>query len=151
MTSGNAAKVVYQDNQSPFGLLWAAHDSFQVRLRGPFRVSQPSVLVFGFGVPNMDDTTATLQSILQETQWGQVKYAESMVERAMLHLLGLVEAGAETPWVEATQLLQLHMDPDVFEEDAALFGTELYRVFTEFSATHQVPGRLKVGSLTTGR
>lgn len=147
----NSARLVYQDNQTPFAVQWAGGDSVRIHLRKRLRVRQPSALVFAIASPNLDDTSATVPSVLAEAQWGQVKYASHMLERAMLHLLGVVEAGAETPWEEATALLQLHLDPDVYEQTSAAFGAEAYDVFGEAIIDHSVKGEMGSMAITTGR
>jgi len=122
------------------------------QLTRPIRVSQPSVLVFAFGVPLMDDTTSSGAAALTEAEWAQVKYMENTLERAILHQFGVFEAGAETPWEEASALLRKHLNPDVLEDTAAMFHTQgEYQVYGEASITHLVTGKLSVGTISTGR
>jgi len=126
--------------------------SLQIHLNRPMRVVQPSALVFSFGVPFMDDTSATGPTILGEAQWAQVKYMKHTLERAILHQLGVFEAGAETPWEEASALLRAHLNPDVFENVANQFHTSgEYAVFGEASIRHRVTGELEIGTISTGR
>ena len=101
LTIVNGSVFTYQDNQSPFNVEWRAGDSFSIHIGKRLRVRQPSVLVFAVAAPSMDDTTVTIQAALAENEWPQVKYMSHILERAMLHVLGVVEAGAETPWEEA--------------------------------------------------
>ncbi len=125
--------------------------SLNFQLTRPIRVSQPSVLVFAFGVPLMDDTTTSTAAQLLEAEWAQVKYMENTLERAILHQFGVFEAGAETPWEEATDLLQTHLEPDVTEEDAGNWVSEQYNVYSDVKIDHSVTGRLSVKMLSTGR
>jgi len=126
--------------------------SLQIHLNKPMRVSQPSVLVFAFGVPFMTDTSASGPGALGEAEWAQVKYMEHTLERAMLHQLGVFEAGAETPWEEASALLRKHLNPDILENVANQFHTQgEYAVFGEASIRHRVVGELKIGNISTGR
>lgn len=92
---------------------WWPVDSFNIHIKRTIRVKNPSILVFALASPAMDDKSATGESALAEAEWAQVKYTGHVLERAMLHLLGLTETGAETPWEEATALLQKHMQPDM--------------------------------------
>lgn len=124
----------------------------EIHLKRPVRVSQPSVLAFSFGVPLMDDTSASAPTTLSEAQWSQVKYMEHTLERAILHQLGVTEAGAETPWEEASALLRAHLNPDVLEFAANQFHTiGEYQCYGEASITHLVTGRLGIGTVKTGR
>ncbi len=144
-------RFVYQDNQTPFTVLWIGGDHFVIEIKRRLRVRQPSVLVCGFASPNLDDTTAVLQGALNENEWPQVKYMGEVLKRAMLHVLGLTEAGAETPWEEATALLIKHLDPDVYEQTAAAFQTAAYYVTGEGMLDHSVVGDVSVGPVSTGR
>jgi len=126
--------------------------TLEIRLNKSFRVKQPSVIAFAFGVPLMDDTTNSGPVILSEKQWSSVKYMEHTLERAMLHQMGQFEPGAETPWEEASATLRAHLNPDVLESTAAMFHTPgEYTVYGEASIRHRVVGRIKVGSISTGR
>ncbi len=139
------------DPNSPFAFRWRPGERFNIRVRRRLRVRQPSVLVIGFGSPAMDDTTTVIPGSLSENEWPQLKYASNMLERAMLHLFGLTEAGAETPWEEATALLKKHLEPDLFEEMASTFTTVQYEVVGRGILDHSVTGEIEVGSVTSGR
>ena len=106
--------------------------------------------MFALAVPAMDDTTTVKESALTEPEWMQVKYAKSMLERSALHLMGVIEAGAETPWEEATALLQKQLDPDVYEETSGAFVSVGYEVWYEAMVDFSVVGDIKIGTVTTG-
>ena len=145
-TSGNGARLVYQDTQTPFAEKWAAYDQFMVHVGKRLRVRQPSVLVFAIATPVLDSTTTNIASVLTENEWPQLKYASATLERALMSLFGLTEAGAETPWVEASALLKKHIDPDMYEETAGSWGQADYRIYTEAMLDHSVVG--DIGKLT---
>ncbi len=144
------ANFKFQDNQTPFAVLWTPGDAFTIRIRKRFRVRQPSVLLCAIAAPNLDDTTVTNESALLENEWGQIKYARNMLERAMLHVFGLFEAGAETPWEEATALLQKHLDPDMHEDVAATLETVTWDYAVTAMFDHSVVGELGVGAVSLG-
>ena len=96
----------WPDATTPFAPLWRAGEVFRIRIRRKLRVRQPSVLVLGLASPNLDDTTSVAQKAATEPELAQTKYIGHVLERALLHLFGLTEAGAETPWEEATSLLK---------------------------------------------
>ena len=139
------------DTETPFGLQWIPGGVVPIHIRRKLRVRQPSVLVIGFASPNFDDTTSAAQAILLEAEWPQVKYIGHVLERALLHVLGLVEAGAETPWEEATALLQKHLDPDPLEETGARFGSLTWHLMAEMTIDHSVPGELGKKTISLGR
>ncbi len=148
--NANAA-FIYQDNQTPFDIQWVGGERFQVHIKRRLRVRQPSVLVMACATPSFDDTTAVVQGNLLEAEWPQIKYVGHVLERALLHLLGVTEVGAETPWEEATALLQKHLDPDVYEELGGSFTSVTYDLFSEVMIDHSVVGELGKQAITTGR
>ncbi len=149
--SNGGPRFVFQDNQTPFSVIWLPGDSFRIHIRRRLRVRQPSVLLFAIAAPQTDDTTATQESALAEAEWGQVKYMGHVLERAMLHVLGVVEAGAETPWEEATALIQKHLDPDVREDTAGRFTASSFEFIFEAMIDHSVVGELAKQAVSTGR
>lgn len=128
---------------------WVPGDAFNVRIKRRIRVERPSVLVFGFASPAMDDHTTTVESILEEAQWPQVKYMGETLRRAMLHLMGLTEAGAETPWEEATALLKRHLEPDMVEEVAGTYVGSTWSVSSRAIIDHSVVGDLEAHAVST--
>jgi len=148
---GAADPAAFWTQNSSNVVQWAPRESFSIKVRKTFRVMQPSVLVFAVASPAGDDTTAVEEVALAEANWGQVKYAGDMLRRALLHVFGVVEAGAETPWEEATALLKTHLDPDVFEENATSFIGTAWKVLGQMRVDHSVVGDLELGTVTTGR
>ena len=151
LTMTNGSVFSYQDNQSPFAVNWFPGEGFTIRIKRRLRVRQPSLLVFGLASPSMDDKTNSLPTVLAEAKWAQVKYIGEVLERAYLHVLGLTEAGAETPWEEATALLQEHLEPDMHEGGTGAFEAVTWRSFIDAKVDHSVPGRLGKATITTGR
>lgn len=141
----------FQDNQSPFAVTYLAGDSFQLHIRKRLAVRQPAVLLVALASPSLGDTTAVGEAALLEAEWGQIKYVGHVLERALLDLFGVTETGAETPWEEATDLLQAHLDPDVREMTANRFQTLSFDVYHEAIIDHSVVGRLGSTAVTTGR
>ena len=151
MTVARNAIAVYQDNQTPFDVLTQLGDAFDIHINKKFKVHEPSVFLIGCAVPAGDDTTSTLEAILGEPEWGQVQYMSHMLERAMLNSLGVTEAGAETPYVEATGLLKKHLDPDVLESVAGTLGSQTLQAVGEMMVDHSVVGEFGRQQITTGR
>ena len=91
------------------------------------------------------------ETALAEAEMGQVKYVGHVLERAMLHLFGVFETGAETSWEEATALLQKHLDPDFFLEAGNSASATAVRCMYEVMIDHSVVGRLDTKSVSLGR
>ncbi len=151
MRLGDSSLFTFQDNQTPFAIKWVPGTVFRTNIRRRLRVRQPSVLLIAIANPSTDDVTTNVEAVLTEAQLPQVKYIEEVLERALLHTLGLVEAGAETPWEEATTLIQQHLDPDVHEETASSFVTGNTDALGTLMVDHSVPGRLDKLTISGGR
>lgn len=149
IASGSILTV--QDNQTPFLPEWLPGSTIRIRIKKNYSVRQPSVLLFAVANPSLDDTTAVAQAAAAEAEWGQMKYIGNMLERAMLHLFGVFESGAESPWEEATALLKKHLEPDIFEEDAGDFKAAEWNVVVKSIVDHSVVGTLETSQVSTGR
>ena len=151
VTYENTLGMRFVDSQTPFEPKWTVGDRFQFHDRKRYRVRQPSVLLVACGIPSLDDTTGTVASSLAENSWARVKYLGDVLKQALMDVLGLVESTAETPWEEATDLVQEHVDPDVYESDAGSYSPETMKFFAEMTVDHSVVGTLGVVQVTTGR
>jgi len=151
ITLANGALIVWQDNQSTFLLKYWPGGSMPYRMKRNFRITQPSVLVMACSSPNLDVTTTTEPTVLTESELPQVKYMGDVLKRALMQKLGLTEAGAETPWIEAATLLSKQLDPALFEFGSGIATTTLWNVTGEAEVDMSVEGELQIGSLSTGR
>lgn len=151
LSINNTMGMRWPDSQTPFapkwqpGKEWSHHDGKRYRIR------QPSVLLVGVGIPANDDHTSTVEAPLAENEWGRVKYMGDTLKFALMDVLGITEAGAETPWEEATDLIQKHLDPDMMEETDGFWSTTALNFYGELTVDHSVTGELGVGFITTGR
>ncbi len=145
------ALAIMRDTATPFVVDWVPGELVKVRVRKRLRVRQPTVLIMALAAPALDDTSAVPRVHLAEDEWVRVKYAREMLKKAYIDLLGMTEAGAETPWEEATDLLQLHLEPDVHEEVAGSYVANTWTAFTDAKIDHSVVGDVSVKMLSTGR
>ncbi len=131
----------FQPAETPFEPQWLPADAFTIRINRPIRVRKPSVFVIAMGFPLTTDTTTTRPTLV-ENEWGRIQFVESTLEMALIDQLNVVEAGAETPWEDASVLLRKHLAPDVFEQTTGAFVTENYNVFSMMQFSHTVPGSM---------
>lgn len=122
----------------------------KINVRKNYAVSQPSIVAFALGVADMLDTENNPGNIPAENEWPRLKYMELVLEQALIKLFGLVEAGAETPWEEAAQLLRKHLEPDVHEETAGAWGNDSFYAYVDCVIDHSVKGRMDKLQLGTG-
>ncbi len=152
LTLANSALIVWQDSQSPFLLKFWPGGSLNFRLKRSFKVRQPSVLALAIASPAMGTKTSVAPSVLTEAQLPQVKYMRDVVQRGLMSSLGLVEAGAETPWEDAAALIKTHLDPSVYEQASlGTLQTAAWNYQGEASVDHSVTGEFRLNRLTTGR
>lgn len=94
------------------------------------RVEMDSALLFGTSNPELVDTTATEPTTLSLQNLSFIKYVDMTLRMAFMELLGLTEAGAETPWTEAAAAIQLYTETSLFEETAGAFAPQVLNAFT---------------------
>lgn len=151
LTINNTMGIVFVDANTPFEPKWQVGDMFRFHDPKRYRIRNPSVLLIGAGIPANDDTTQTVEAPLAENEWPRVKYLGDTIKMAMMDVLGLTESTAETPWEEATDLMQKHLDPDVMEQDGGFWSSISMRFMGEMTVDHSVVGDLGIGTVTTGR
>ena len=131
-------------------LEWATSEVINIRVRKNYAIRQPSALVFAFASPAMDDLTSTPENVAAENEWPRLQYMETVLEQALIKFMGLVEAGAETPWEEAAALLRKHLEPDVYEDTSGAWKPQSYHVFVDAMIDHSVEGTMGKLQLGTG-
>ncbi len=152
MTVSTNAMFIRQDVETPFTEHWFPKAVVNVDLNLRMRVNGPSLIVFACAAPDFAETNSTTPIAgLTEPEWLQIKFIDHVVERAMMSLLGLTEAGATTPWAEAVALLRTHLDPQILEADAGAFQGASWFTVGELVFDHTVVGSMDPKILTGGR
>lgn len=146
------AIMTRQDEETPFIEHWFPGAVERVNIRRAIRVREPSLVVFAVAVPDTGSTSSTAPvASFAEENWGQIKFIDHVLERAMMDLLGLTEAGATTPWEEASALLRAYLDPRLFEVNSGTFVGSSWNAFGELVFDVVVPGRMPSKVLSGGR
>lgn len=131
-------------------LEWALADVLKLRISKNYFIEQPSVVLFAVGSPDLLDTDINVPTILAENEWPRVKFMETVLEQALMKLMGLVESTAETPWEEAAALLRKFLEPDVHEIGAGSWGASVLNVFSNATFDVSVVGSMGKMQLGTG-
>ncbi len=143
---GMNAIAVNRDPATPFDYEYIGGSRLAFNLRGPFRVDGPSLLVFAAGSPATTQTNGSAAlAAIAEADWAQLQFIDEVLERSMLHILGLIEVGAETPFEEATALLRAHLDPPVLEVAGGIFQPTTWNLTGEARFVVEVQGKLPSG------
>lgn len=128
---------------------WLPIDKFTTTLKRNVRVNVPSVMLLGFSSPSLDDTTATLRTVLSESEWARYMYLGLVVDQSLNQLIGLVEAGAETPYAESAALVAKLLEPPAYEETADAFTSPSWQVWCKATFDVSVPGYRSKAALTS--
>lgn len=139
-----SAGLRFVDQATPFEPLWIPADMFHIRNNRPLRaVKRPQVWMAAVATPAFDDTVTTRVQLV-EKEWGQIQYAKSTLERALVDQLVI---STDTAYVAASDVMRKYLAPNVLEEDAASFVSELLSMFGVISWTLRVPGDIEIGKV----
>ncbi len=92
-------------------LKYVPSDAFQVNIRSQYFVSKPSVLLFGISSPVTNNTSATIETAPSKQEWGMLMFLEHTIENMMQLLFSFPEAGAESPYEEASAFIAKLVEP----------------------------------------
>lgn len=131
--------------------LFLPNDSFSIDIKKSYFVDQPSVLLFGGSAPTFDDVATALPATPPDPKiWNQLQYVERTLDQMMDFLLGLTSEGTGThPFDEAATAIANWLEPNVFEETPASFGSTSWIVFTQLTADVSFMGDRKLRSLSS--
>ncbi len=124
-------------------------DQFTTRVSRKVSVDFPSMVMFGFSAPDTLSTTQTQENIPLETEWVLLQYLEVALEQAVMSLIGLTEAGAESPFEESLAFIARMVESDPFETTAGAFGAFAWNVFVKATFSVSMGGTIGVGTLTS--
>lgn len=124
-------------------------DRWQSHIKRNIEARVHSHIMLGVSSPSLDRTSSAVPNTLAETEWTMMTYLEDFLLDAMKNLLGLVEAGAETPYAESAAFVAELIERNAVEETAGSFLGANWTVFTQSVIAVDVPGTIAVGTLTS--
>lgn len=124
-------------------------ESFSTKLKPRLRVQAPSYLLFGLSSPGTLRTGAAWFTAASAREWMQLRYLQSTVDDMYKQLVGLTEAGAETPYEDAATLLSNWLQQFV-EGTATSFNPIQWTVFTEMTVELMIHGDINRKTLSAG-
>lgn len=124
-------------------------DQFSTRVGKRVRVKQPSVVLFGLSSPDTLRTATTVKTIPTEAEWSLLQFLEVALENAFMSLVGLTEAGAESPYEESLAFIAELIEDIVLEDAAGSYAPATWRCFTNATFDISVPGRIAIGTLSS--
>lgn len=120
----------------------------RIRVRSGGTAKVTTAIMFALSSPVLDRTTTTSTAPGTEQDMLQLQLLKKTAEDAIYQLIGLVEAGAETPFIDAAAFIDKTLAPDVFEETSSQFKTTTWEVTAKSTFRMSVPGELSVGTLS---
>lgn len=95
---------------------WPA-DHFKVHIKGGPKVTAPSVAMFGFSSPAMDQTEAGSQYLPSSTVWMIYQFIDSFLEDMFKHLIGISGGSNIDPYQDASVAIAKLLEDKMIEPD----------------------------------
>jgi len=124
-------------------------DLFTTKVKKPVRCSMASYALFALSSPEMDKTTTSVWQVPTEDQWAILQYMDIFIEQMFMASLGLIEAGAESPYEEAEAFISEMLEDLVLEETANSFEAVTWTTFCRATFDITVPGRPQLKTLSS--
>jgi hypothetical protein len=117
---------------------WGPRDFVASQIKTNIKVDVPSLFLLGFSSPTRDETT-TLETTPNEQEWTLMTYIRRAVELAHMTLVGLTEAGATTPYLNAMTLIAKLLEPDYYTDSAGAIVSSGWHIWTQGSIELSIP------------
>lgn len=124
-------------------------DRFSTKVKRNVKAQRHSYILFGVSSPDTLQTTATIKTSLAETEWPMMTFMEDLLVDASKYFMGLIEAGAETPYVEIATFVAELLEATPHEETASAYNPVTWNTFCNATFQVDVPGRIAIGSLSS--
>lgn len=95
---------------------WPA-EQFNIKVSQPIGTDRFAMALFGFSSPTLGEST-TEPTAPSKAEWGMMMFLDSTLEDMSKQILGLTEAGAETPYDTAATFLAKLLEPIILEQAA---------------------------------
>ena len=122
-------------------------EHFATKIGKKVRVENHSIALLGFSSPKTTITDTTFLAVDTNKDWAMLQYLQETAKDMLKQLVGLTEAGAETPYEDAASFISRWME-DFVEEDTDAFIAQSWRVFADLSFDVTVPGEMSVRSMS---
>jgi len=124
-------------------------DAWKGEIKRQYTVELPSVLLFGASSPAMTGAGSNPFTPQTNQAWLQLRYMADTAKDAWKFAVGLIETGAETPYIDAAILMSDYLER-FFVQTTGAFVPVGYRIFTDMRYEVEVEGELSVESISAG-
>lgn len=128
--------------------LWQPTDVVRIRIKDNFRVEQPSYVMFAVGNPELNDVSTGNETTLSAIQEVMLNNLELAIQLALPQIVGMTEAGAESPFADLATLIELLVEPIVEEETANSFAGQTWTHFAKFTFEVQLAPDISKGPIS---
>lgn len=99
----------------------------------------PGYAMFAFGNPGLTQTTSVVQDVLEGREYLMLRHLTRLLDEFWMQMVGLDEAGAESPYIDIAALIIELTEPVVQEETAGAWASTSYNVWAESHVITSVP------------
>lgn len=124
-------------------------DYFTTKIKKPTRCAMHSYALVALSSPATTLTTTGAWAVPSEDDWAVLQYMDIFIEQMFMASLGLIEAGAESPYEEAEGFISELLEDLVFEETANSFEPQSWTVYCRATFDITVPGRPQLKVLSS--
>lgn len=132
------------------GPVYHPRDHFSARVAKKYSVDSMSYVLFAVGSPDVASETATIPQVVNDFEWFLLGYLEYVLEQAWMQVVGLTEAGAETPFADLSTFLERMVEPPAVLDTVMNFDNSTYMTLGELTFEIQVPGKPQFGVVSGG-
>ena len=113
---------------------------FKINMRKRYKVHGASYVMVAVSSPDLTETVATPPTVIGEKNWVQLQFMQYTLKQAWTQMVGLTETGGETPWVDALQLVEKILQPELIEETTGRFTQQSWDAYCISTFDVSVPG-----------
>lgn len=136
---------------NPQGLNWAADatldflpfDLIKIDLKKRHRVQYHSIFMMAIASPDWElmQHSADVGSLPSTAEWMQIQYLDSVMEKAWIDSIALIESGAETPWDDLNSFIGPFLEEAREAGAGPIFTQATWRAMGKAHFDVSVPGR----------
>ena len=113
----------------------------QVKVRGA------SYFLLAAGTPVMDAVTTSVPNTIVDDRWSLLTYPDVAFDMMLPDLLGLSEAGAESPYADVAGVIADIVEPTLHEQTTGSWASAAYTIFADWKCRIATPGRPQMRTL----
>jgi len=123
-------------------------DHFKIHLKGGPRVTSPSVAMFGFSSPSMDQTQG-MPNLPTEKEWLIFQFIDTFLEDMFKHLIGMSQPPDYNPGDDASESIAALLEDKMIEPDGTFMPGNSWTCISKITWDITIDGFKGVSTLTS--